>query len=387
MKNYILTLLLLLLSALPLTAHQSFNVSSALQSLQKGDLEAAEMSLQKARFADPENPVIAYNLGIVNYRKRLFAKAAQHFMQASAIAGSDELRFNSLYNLGNSAFKSGDYALAVSAYDQGLELKKDYQAEYNRKVAEEKLKKQLEEQQQQKEQQQAPDKDKNQQQQQGQDGQKKQQDGQQNQDGQENNKAGDQPKDGENQQQQQANGENEQKNEQNNAQNNEQNNEQNQQANADDKKSEENDDAESSDAQKQGDKDKESAADKQKQQQADNGNQENASQTQQLSEQAGADDQKERQDTEMADAQPKAPEKPEASQRARALKNTKVNPYMIEKILKEMERREHEAQVRARNEGVRGDDEDPFTMDADQLRQWMEQRRRPKKNQDDEPDW
>ncbi len=362
-----------LVCASQLSAHQSINVRRGLQALEQGDLEVAEAELQQARFADPENPTIAYNLGIVNYRKREFARAAQHFMHAAAAAPEDqELRFNSLYNLGNSAFKAGDYAAAISAYNGGLELKKDFQAEFNLKVAEEKLKKQQEKQQEQQKQQQdqqgqqnKDDKDQEQQKDKSQQGQE------QNQDGQKNEKSGDQSDDKDNKQQQQAGNKDDQK---------QQNGDQ--QANSD-QKSDEN-----KDAQQPGDKDKESDDSKQKQQQADSGNQQNASQTQQLNEQAGKDDQKERQDVEMAQPDPeKAPQKPEASQRARALKNSKVNPYMVEKILKDMENREVDAQLRARNEGVRSDDEDPFAMDSDQLRNWFENRGRPQNKPTDEPDW
>lgn len=363
----------MLTCASQLPAHQSFNVSRGLQALENGDLEAAEAELQQARFADPENPAIAYNLGIINYRKREFSRAAQNFMQAAAAAPEDtEMRFNSLYNLGNSAFKAGDYAAAVSAYNGGLELKKDYQAEFNLKVAEEKLKKQQEKQQEQQKQQQdqqgqqnKDDKDQNQQKDKSQKGQE------QNQDGQKNDKSGDQPDNKDNNQQQQAGSKDDQKQQDGD-----------QQANSE-KKSDEN-----KDAQQQGDKDKESDAAEKKQQQADSGNEQNASQTQQLNEQSGKDDQKERQDIEMAQPDPeKAPQKPEASQRARALKNSKVNPYMVEKILKDMENREVEAQLRARNEGVRSDEEDPFAMDSDQLRNWFENRGRPQNKPTDEPDW
>lgn len=352
-----------LVCASQLSAHQSFNVRRGLQALEQGDLEVAEAELQQARFADPENPTIAYNLGIINYRKREFARAAQHFLYAAAAAPEDqELRFNSLYNLGNSAFKAGDYAAAISAYNGGLELKKDFQAEFNLKVAEEKLKKQQEKQQEQQKQQQdqkdqqnKDDKDQEQQKDKSQQGQE------QNQDGQKNEKSGDQSDDKDNKQQQQAGNKDDQK---------QQNGDQ--QANSEQKS----------------DENKESDDSKQKQQQADSGNQQNASQTQQLNEQAGKDDQKERQDVEMAQPDPeKAPQKPEASQRARALKNSKVNPYMVEKILKDMENREVEAQLRARNEGVRSDDEDPFAMDSDQLRNWFENRGRPQNKPTDEPDW
>ena len=83
---------------------------------------------------------------------------------------------------------------------------------------------------------------------------------------------------------------------------------------------------------------------------------------------------------------------PDVSQRARGLKNQKLNPYLVEKLLKDLEEREKEVQLRYRNDPQRQEDleeMDPFFMDQQQLREFFKRRQgvRPKKTPSDEPDW
>lgn len=348
-------------------AHPAFNVGQALSALEKGDLEAAETELQKARFAMPDNPEIQYNLGVVSYRKRDYALAARQFALAAAGQASAEGRFCSLYNMGNAVFRMGDYAAAVSAYEGCLELKKDEQAEYNLKVAREKLQKQLEKQKNSEKQQQQPRTDQDDKQPQQSGSEQSQKNDQQNQEGknqqgqnaQPGQSDGSEKKDGENKADQQA---------------------------GTDKKDESAQSNEAKDGQKP------DAGESDQNAQKNNGSseqgKENASGTQQLTEQQKGGESEPREDVQMQPAESGAQDMPEASQRARALKNTKVNPYMIEKILKEMERRDKEAQLYYRNEPRRSDEVDPFEMDAQQLREWMEKRRRPQTPApSDGPDW
>lgn len=364
--SLLLAVLLLLLSGYtaPLIAHPAFNIRRGLEALQKGDLAAAETELQRARFAEPDNPVISYNLGVVSYRCRDYQKAASFFM-ASAASGKDEqMKFDSLYNLGNSAFKAGDYAAAVSAYSGSVEVKDDVHARYNLEVARKKLQEQQEKQQ---EDQQQKD------QQQKKNDEKQQQDGQQNkndqQSGDESEQPGDKP--------------------QNDQQSDSQKNKDKESGSDQQKDAGENgQDQQQSDAkeQKQGEE-----SDQQKSENQTGGSEdENASQTQQLKEQAAADPSEKREDVEMGGSEEQKQEaaKPEASQRARALKNVKLNPYQVERLLQQMQERERQAQLHYRNETQRTDEADPFTMDAEQLQEWMQNRGRPRQQPSgDEPDW
>ncbi len=341
-------------------AHPSFNVGHALSALENGDLETAEAELQKARFSMPDSPEIQYNLGVVSYRKRDYALAARHFAMAAAGQAQSETRFSSLYNMGNATFRMGDYAAAVAAYESCLELKKDEQAEYNLKVAREKLQKQLEKQQaSEQQQQQQPQTDQGEKQSQQPGGEKSQNENKQGQAG--DNKQEQNDQSGQNDSSEKKEGEQSDS----------------QQAGSDKK----DDDSQNQNEAKSGQQP--DAADSEQGKQKDN-----ASGTQQLTEQQAGGENEPREDVQMQPEGTGAKDMPEASQRARALKNTKVNPYMIEKILKEMERREKEAQLYYRNEPRRSDEIDPFEMDAQQLREWMEKRRRPQAPKpSDGPDW
>ncbi|HOI91954.1 MAG TPA: tetratricopeptide repeat protein [Candidatus Rifleibacterium sp.] len=341
-------------------AHPSFNVGHALSALENGDLETAEAELQKARFSMPDSPEIQYNLGVVSYRKRDYALAARHFAMAAAGQAQSETRFSSLYNMGNATFRMGDYAAAVAAYESCLELKKDEQAEYNLKVAREKLQKQLEKQQaSEQQQQQQPQTDQGEKQSQQPGGEKSQNENKQGQAG--DNKQEQNDQSGQNDSSEKKEGEQSDS----------------QQAGSDKK-----DDASQNEAKSGQQPD---AGDSEQEKPKDNAS---ASGTQQLTQQQAGGENEPREDVQMQPEEAGAKDMPEASQRARALKNTKVNPYMIEKILKEMERREKEAQLYYRNEPRRSDEIDPFEMDAQQLREWMEKRRRPQAPKpSDGPDW
>ncbi len=362
MRKLIAIILTMLFCTAGLSAHIAFDVRRALIFLEKGDLESAEKELYQAWFSDPDNFVVNYNLGVVNYRKRDFRRARQYFARAAALNNDQENRFNSLYSLGNSAFKAHDFAAAVEAYKSGLELKKDTQAEHNLKVALEKLASQ--------EQQQKQDQE------------------------QENNqdqKKGDQEKDQQNKQGKEKNSDQGDENSDNSGDKQDQKNEGADQENQQQagKSGDENEDSEKSN--EQAGKADESSEDDPEQKEAagaDEEGQADEGKKQELADQNGNDDTQNREDLQMPQQQESEKRMPEASQRAHALKNMRLNPYMVEKVLKDMENREREAQLRARNENVRREDEaDPFTMDARELREWFEKSRRPAQPKGNEPDW
>ncbi|MDN5279739.1 MAG: hypothetical protein PWR01_3704, partial [Clostridiales bacterium] len=89
---------------------------------------------------------------------------------------------------------------------------------------------------------------------------------------------------------------------------------------------------------------------------------------------------------EMAQGEKKK-EEPDESQRARALKNRKLNPYMVEKILRELQEREKQAQLYYRNDPQRQEQLDPFEMDARQLQEFFRNRGRRAPKNNEEPDW
>jgi hypothetical protein len=339
-KTIFLVLLGLSCFSSSVTAHPAANVARGLDFLGQGKLELAERELQVARFAMPDNPVIKYNLGQVRYRSRKYDDASKFFSDAAKAAKSEDLKFRSFHNLGNSLYRAGDYAMAVEAYKNGLEIKEDELTEYNLKQAEKRLKEQMQR-----------------------------------------------------QQQQQQNSESSQQNQKNDQ------NDQNQQQSGQDQRSEQNEGnksekSENNEAQKQDSDQSQQQTDKEQNQSeksrsSESQEQKNEEQQNQAGEQGEKeqpDNSQNREDVEMAQGEKKK-EEPDESQRARALKNRKLNPYMVEKILRELQEREKQAQLYYRNDPQRQEQLDPFEMDARQLQEFFRNRGRRAPKNNEEPDW
>ena len=279
-----------------------------------------------------ENPEKIYNLGVEDYQKGEFENASKSFAKAVEVTKDSDLKFKSYYNLGNAEYKNKAFDKAVEAYKNALKIKKDYMAEHNLKKAQEKLEQKQEEDQKQDnnegEQNEQNEKDKE-----GKEGKEGQED--------QNGQKGEQSQDGDKGQE----GEQSQDGEQSK-------------------------DAEQGKDGEQGKDNKESDENKDPGQNGENNKEER----------------EQRQDVEMAE--PGTQKEADVSQKARAMKNIRANPYMIEKILKEMQQREADLQRRARNENTGQREEvDPFEMNAQELRDWMQNRGRPNPALSDEPDW
>ncbi|MEW6712909.1 MAG: tetratricopeptide repeat protein, partial [Candidatus Riflebacteria bacterium] len=356
----IFAIFLFLTSGQASSASPSGSVSRGLEFLAAGKLEEAEKEFQQARFAEPDNAAIQYNLGHVRFRRHQYENAARYFADAAEKAENADLRFNSLHNLGNASFRMGDYAMAIDAYQKGLEIRKDKRTEFNLKAAEEKLRQQQEKQQQNQQQ--------NQKDQQNQQSQNKDQSGNEQQ-----KKDGDQQQKG----QQSPNGNEGDSKMQPDEQKQDGQKQGSDKNSSDEAKSEKN--QENSQAQDQ-------KANEKKQPDGQSSSQEKNESDQQKQEAVEDSQEQNRQDVEMAQEKDKDSSGQE-SQRARALKNRKLNPYMIEKMMREMQEREKQAQLYYRNDPQRIEEMDPFNMNAQQLQEWMKNRGRPKPKETDEPDW
>ena len=415
-KNNLITVSTILLALGVITpvcnAHPAYKVQDALEALEAGDLEKAESFLQNARFEEPDSYEINYNLGIVSYRKRDYAKSVKFFARASELVRTPDERFNSFYNMGNAAFKGYDYALAITAYKNALAVKNDYQADYNLKIAEKKLQEQLERMKKDQEQQQQQNQD-NQQQNQQQNGQKEQQQNgqQQGQQNQQQNGQQDQQQNGQQGQQQndeQQGQQNQQQNGQKGQQQNSDINNDNQQSTVnnsenvkegegneekqsseDNKENEENNEQSANSKSSDGNNEDEENKDEQQSsnsEEKENNTEANASDSAQLNNEETASasapinettatPEADRRDLQMAEDKGKVG-RPEASQKARAMKNVKLNKKDVEAYLKEMEAREAEAQKYYRINNI--SEKDPAYMDQDELREWMRVRNRKK---------
>ena len=394
------------------SSHPAFDIKDGLKALESGDLDKAESLLQKARLEESDSYVVNYDLGIVSYRKRDYAKSIRFFERASELSKSPEQQFDALYNMGNAAFKSYDFAEAVQAYKNALLIKKDdYKADYNLKVAEKKLQEMLERQKKEQEQQNQDQKDKQQdkQQQENKDSQN-QQGNQDKKEQQQNQQQGQQEQQNQQGQQEQQN-QNQQGDSQQNSQSSESENKsgEEQQQNAEQKEgeqgkekqdsasnenkedsSEENKEQQASGSENESDEQKDSKNSGNQEQQASNQENKESDEKKKEDYQALTNEEKaapesDRRDVKMAEDKGKV-SRPEASQRARAMKNIRLKKEEVEAYLKEMEQREGDYQKYYRFDTI--EERDPSTMNQEELKEWLRIRNRKKEQrQNGEQDW
>ena len=371
------------------------DVDDGLAALRVGRLETAAAAFQRARFDDPTEPRIAYDLGIVAYHARRFDEAAGEFERvASSPVSPPGLVADALHNLGNSRFKAGEYHQAVEAYQAALARRDDPETRFNLEQAQKRLAEQQAAQRAQQkdrqdtggEQQQQDRQNQDQQQQgqqqqgqqkQGQQQQGKQQQGQEGQEGQKGNQQAE--KEGADKQQGQESGRNgaeQQKQQPGQSGVNASDTQQQSSERAGQDTASGTPKAEEERRQRQA-----NASDTLKPEDA------NASESKSWSEQEAK-----QRDVKLEPETQSAKDIPDASQRARALKNQKLNAYMVERLLRQMEEREKEVQRRYRRDPSDRDRDDifddPFFMDTDRMREFMEGRRgKPDKPKADTPDW
>ena len=78
--------------------------------------------------------------------------------------------------------------------------------------------------------------------------------------------------------------------------------------------------------------------------------------------------------------------RPEASSRARAMKNIRLKKEEVEAYLKQMEQREGDYQKYYRFDSI--EERDPTSMNQEELKEWMRIRNRKKQQrQNNEQDW
>ncbi len=95
----------------------------------------------------PDDPELSLNVGAAHYKLNDFESADAQFYRAAA-TGGDELRAQSLYNLGNSAYRQGKPGEAIDFYMASLEANPDdLDTKFNLEFVREELKKQQQQQQ------------------------------------------------------------------------------------------------------------------------------------------------------------------------------------------------------------------------------------------------
>lgn len=93
----------------------------------------------------PDDPEVSFNIGATHYQMRNYEEARKSF-EASLITNDPALRAQSLYNLGNVAFREGKLQDAVELYQRTLELNPDDKdAKHNLEYVRDEIRRRLEE--------------------------------------------------------------------------------------------------------------------------------------------------------------------------------------------------------------------------------------------------
>ncbi|RCK80421.1 MAG: TPR domain protein in aerotolerance operon [Candidatus Ozemobacter sibiricus] len=355
-------------------AHPADDVAWAQAALAKGDLEAAEAALHRARFADPDDPRLLYNLGVVQYRKRNYLDAARSFAEAARAAPDPAARADALHNLGNAAYRAARFQEAIGAYQASLDLREDAMTRYNLEQARKRLQEEMERRAQTQPDQPSPTG--------GQPGQDQPQGGQAN-----SSPGGEGSSQGGQDRQPSGQGESKQ-----DGQSAEQRADQSGQQGPDGQAGQPQTGPSGQDQASRPDGASPKPGD-----QARTPDSRVGTDTPEMglgsdTAEVGPEGEKERQDLAMAQPDREKPPPADISQRARAMKNIKLNAYAVEKLLRDLEEREKEVQRRYRRDPQRDDslDEefDPFFMTPDQLRDFIDRRSgRRAQPKSDSPDW
>lgn len=127
--------------------------------------DEANNKYRDALVNNPENPIIHFNIGNVQYKKKKFEEAMKHYEKSLS---SDDIltQSKSYYNMGNTLYRMGKLPESILAYTQALILNpNDEDAKYNLEFVRAKLKDQAQKQPQSDQQQQQQQQEKQQQQQ------------------------------------------------------------------------------------------------------------------------------------------------------------------------------------------------------------------------------
>lgn len=122
---------------------QSVDMYLGNKAMETGDLDKAEMLYNKALEKQSNLFEGQYNLGNVAYKKGDYETAANQFQQAVSLAQTNEQRAKAYHNLGNSQLQSKKYEESIKSYKESLKLNpQDDETRYNLAYAQKMLKQQ-----------------------------------------------------------------------------------------------------------------------------------------------------------------------------------------------------------------------------------------------------
>jgi Ca-activated chloride channel family protein len=109
----------------------------------QGRFEEAEKAYSRSDMDNPKDIRYRYNRGCAAYQNSDFKGAVAAFSSVLRRSDNDEIQFKAAYNLGNTAFKAGNFESAVEQYKEALLLNPENEdAKYNLELALWKLEKQ-----------------------------------------------------------------------------------------------------------------------------------------------------------------------------------------------------------------------------------------------------
>lgn len=138
-----------------------FETYKAVQFYKNGDYKKAQDIFKKELVQTPTDAKVLFDNGDVAYRLKEYDQAFIYFKKSAEYAKDSLQKEQSLYNLGNTFVQKKEYQNAIDLYDKVLELNpKNIDAQHNKKVAQELLKKQKKDQEKKEEQQKEKEKQK-----------------------------------------------------------------------------------------------------------------------------------------------------------------------------------------------------------------------------------
>jgi Ca-activated chloride channel homolog len=137
---------ILMLSALALFFEGAVRAADSADDLYaKGRFKEAEAAYQKLDMDHPKDLRYRYDRGCAAYQGGNLEEARAAFTSVAMRATNEDMKYRALYNLGNTAYKKGDYGAARDSYAQALAVNPgDRDARHNLELSLKALKKEQE---------------------------------------------------------------------------------------------------------------------------------------------------------------------------------------------------------------------------------------------------
>ncbi|MGH7602340.1 MAG: tetratricopeptide repeat protein, partial [bacterium] len=87
--------------------------------------DEANNKYRDAEVANPESPIVHFNIGDALYKKRKYEEALEAFQKATQKSDDVQLQAQSYYNFGNTLYRLNKWPESLLAYQQALKLNPD----------------------------------------------------------------------------------------------------------------------------------------------------------------------------------------------------------------------------------------------------------------------